>query len=49
MKERTYKLAQERAPLLEALAEYRKSRVVPFDVPGHKQGRGTPELTEFLG
>ena len=35
--------------MLEALAEYRKSRVVPFDVPGHKQGRGTPELTEFLG
>jgi arginine/lysine/ornithine decarboxylase len=24
-------------------------RVVPFDVPGHKQGRGNPELTEFLG
>ena len=35
--------------MLEALAEYRKSRVVPFDVPGHKQGRGTSELTEFLG
>ena len=24
-------------------------RVVPFDVPGHKRGRGNPELTEFLG
>ena len=24
-------------------------RIVPFDVPGHKQGRGNPELTEFLG
>ena len=49
MKDRAYKLTQNRAPLLEALTEYRQSRVVPFDVPGHKQGRGTPELTEFLG
>ena len=49
MRERTYKLAQDRAPLLDALTEYRRGRVVPFDVPGHKQGRGTPELTEFLG
>lgn len=24
-------------------------RVVPFDVPGHKRGRGNPELTKFLG
>ena len=24
-------------------------RVVPFDVPGHKRGRGNPELTDFLG
>ena len=24
-------------------------RVVPFDVPGHKHGRGNPELTAFLG
>ena len=22
---------------------------MPFDVPGHKGGRGTPLLTEFLG
>lgn len=43
------KLAQDASPLLDALVEYRKRRVVPFDVPGHKQGRGTPELTEFLG
>jgi len=40
---------QTRAPLLEALREYRAARVVPFDVPGHKQGRGNPELTAFLG
>ena len=24
-------------------------RVVPFDVPGHKRGRGNPELTRLLG
>jgi len=42
-------MEQDRAPLHEALAAYRENRVVPFDVPGHKQGRGTPELTEFLG
>ena len=24
-------------------------RVVPFDVPGHKRGRGNPELTALLG
>lgn len=43
------KLSQERAPIYEALEEFRKNRVVPFDVPGHKRGRGNPELTEFLG
>ena len=42
-------MKQDRAPLHEALAAYRENRVVPFDVPGHKQGRGTPELTGFLG
>ena len=24
-------------------------RIVPFDVPGHKHGRGNPELVELLG
>jgi len=42
-------LSQESAPIYEALQEYKSMRVVPFDVPGHKQGRGNPELTEFLG
>lgn len=40
---------QTRAPILEALKEHKAARVVPFDVPGHKQGRGNPELTAFLG
>lgn len=43
------KLSQERAPIYEALEEFRKMRVVPFDVPGHKRGRGNPELTALLG
>lgn len=42
-------LSQSDAPVYEALKEYRARRVVSFDVPGHKQGRGNPELTEFLG
>ncbi len=42
-------LSQESAPIYEALQQYKSMRVVPFDVPGHKQGRGNPELTEFLG
>lgn len=40
-------LSQRRAPLFEALKNYRSNRIVRFDVPGHK-GRGTPELTNFL-
>ncbi len=40
---------QRRAPIYEALERFRKQRVVPFDVPGHKRGRGNPELVSFLG
>ena len=43
------KLDQSRAPIYEALERFRQMRVVPFDVPGHKRGRGNPELTAFLG
>ena len=43
------KLSQQQAPIYEALEELRKMRVVPFDVPGHKRGRGNPELTRLLG
>ena len=42
-------LSQERAPIYEALERFNKMRVVPFDVPGHKRGRGNPELTRLLG
>lgn len=42
-------LSQDKAPIMEALNRYKKMRVVPFDVPGHKRGRGNAELTAFLG
>lgn len=40
---------QKHAPVYEALEQFKKRRVVPFDVPGHKRGRGNPELVELLG
>lgn len=49
MADKQDKLDQNRAPIYEALEAFRKKRVVPFDVPGHKRGRGNPELTAFLG
>ena len=29
--------------------KFRNMRVVPLDVPGHKRGRGNPELAAFSG
>ena len=40
---------QTRAPIYEALERLRRQRVVPSDVPGHKRGRGNPELVNLLG
>jgi len=42
-------LDQTRAPIFEALQQTKSNRVVPFDVPGHKRGKGNKELTNFLG
>jgi len=42
-------LTQDNAPILEALKKMKAARLLPFDVPGHKRGRGNPELLEFLG
>lgn len=42
-------LSQKSAPIYEALQKFQKMRVVPFDVPGHKRGRGNPELAQLLG
>ncbi len=40
---------QEKTPIMTALQELKRARIVPFDVPGHKRGKGNPELTAFLG
>lgn len=48
-KNEMYELNQMKAPLYEAIEKFRKKRIVPFDVPGHKRGRGNPELVDFLG
>lgn len=40
---------QNRVPLREALEQMKQNRLVPFDVPGHKRGKGNVALTEFLG
>lgn len=42
-------MSQEKAPIYEALERFRRMRIVPFDVPGHKHGRGNPELVNLLG
>lgn len=36
-------------PIYEALNKFKNERIVPFDVPGHKRGKGNLELTDFLG
>ena len=38
---------QNDAPIYDALDRFRKMRVVPFDVPGHKRGRGNPDLVKL--
>ena len=49
-KDKTMDIERQRsAPVYEALERFRKQRVVPFDVPGHKRGRGNPELVKLLG
>ena len=40
---------QRKAPIYEALMRLKSMRIVPFDVPGHKRGRGNEELSDFLG
>jgi len=40
---------QKRVPIFEALKDYHKKNVIPFDVPGHKHGVGIPEMVEYFG
>ena len=42
-------MKQTNAPVLEALEAMKEARLVPFDVPGHKRGKGNKELADFLG
>ncbi|MDR1209577.1 MAG: aminotransferase class I/II-fold pyridoxal phosphate-dependent enzyme [Clostridiales bacterium] len=42
-------LNQADAPVHAALETLKRARIVPFDVPGHKRGRGSRELRDFLG
>jgi arginine decarboxylase len=42
-------LDQNRTPLFDALKKYIDDSVVPFHVPGHKQGAGLPEFREYFG
>lgn len=39
---------QEQMPLIDALISYHKEQIIPFDVPGHKHGKGLKEYDEFL-
>ena len=41
--------SQENTPLFTAMKDYHKKDVIPFDVPGHKQGRGLCEFTDYFG
>ncbi|WP_113802792.1 aminotransferase class I/II-fold pyridoxal phosphate-dependent enzyme [Garciella nitratireducens] len=40
---------QSKTPLFDALKAYHEREVIPFDVPGHKHGKGLAELAEYLG
>lgn len=40
---------QKKAPIYESLIRLNKMRVIPFDVPGHKRGKGNAELVRLLG
>jgi len=40
---------QEETPIYDAMRQYIKNRIVSFDVPGHKQGKGHKALVEAFG
>ncbi|MDW7674744.1 MAG: aminotransferase class I/II-fold pyridoxal phosphate-dependent enzyme [Bacillota bacterium] len=39
----------EKTPIFAAVRGYVEQKTIPFHVPGHKQGKGLPELTHYLG
>lgn len=40
---------QNKTPLFDAIKEYNKKNVIPFDVPGHKHGIGLKEFRNYVG
>jgi len=40
---------QSKTPIYQALRDYASRRVVSFDVPGHKQGKGNKTMVEVFG
>lgn len=38
-----------KTPIFTAMKAYREKKVIPFDVPGHKHGRGLREYAEYFG
>lgn len=47
--ENQVKLSQDSLPIFEALERQAMDRLVHFDVPGHKGGRGNKDLKKYLG
>jgi len=43
------RMNQNRTPLFDAVRKYIDDDVIPFHVPGHKQGRGLQELVGYIG
>ncbi|RCX20939.1 arginine decarboxylase [Anaerobacterium chartisolvens] len=43
------RLDQKRTPLFDAVKKYVDDKVIQFHVPGHKQGRGIRELSDYVG
>ena len=42
-------LDQTKMPLFDAIKKYVEDDVIPFHVPGHKQGKGLKELQDYIG
>ncbi|MGV8154374.1 MAG: aminotransferase class I/II-fold pyridoxal phosphate-dependent enzyme [Alkaliphilus sp.] len=40
---------QKHTPIFSAMKQYHKENVIPFDVPGHKHGKGLKEFTDYMG
>lgn len=40
---------QNKTPLFDAMKDYHKKNIIPFDVPGHKHGKGLREFGEYFG